>query len=500
MLPLAIELPWRAPETVFRHFARDPHLAWLDSQAGGPRARFSYLAPSPAEIFCPPGAPARAPHPKPSPPAGAPRRVITENPFTAIQDFQTAYAAAPVDAPVPFAGGLIGFLGYESGAVLENTPRHRFAGPDFAFGLYDALFAWDHAQTRLWLISNGLPETTPAARAARAERRAQALLGRLNAPPPPLPPPPALDFRAAIPRGVHEARTARIIAYIEAGDIFQANLTARFLAPRAGAHPAALHLALRAANPAPFGAYLACGDRLAIASVSPERFLTLSPAGAIEARPIKGTRPRAATPEADAALAAELQASAKDRAENLMITDLLRNDIGRVARIGSIHVPELAALESFPHIHHLVSCVRGTLRPGATAADLLRATFPGGSITGAPKIRAIEIIHELEQAPRGPYCGSLFWLGEDGAMDSSILIRTAVITPRHVTIQAGGGIVADSNPAAEYEELLTKARPLLAALSTRNKSLFASFSSEKEAVFFSEEKNKKTFIPSPAPP
>ncbi len=471
---------------MFRRFAADPYLAWLDSQTTGARARYSYLAPDPAWSG------ARD---------GAINLLAAKNPFNVLQSFQSAFPPARVCAPVPFAGGLIGFLGYECGAVLERTPCHVFAGPDFAIGLYDALFAWDHAETRFWLISNGLPETDAAARKARAERRARGLLDRLDGSGPALACTPPLDFRPAEMRAVQEHRIARAIAYIEAGDIFQANITARFHAGRAGAHPAALHLALRARNPAPFGAYLACGEDFAIASVSPERFLTLSSAGEIEARPIKGTRPRAALPQDDAALAAELTASAKDRAENLMIADLLRNDIGRVAEIGSIHVPELAALESFAHVHHLVSCVRGRLRAGMTATDLLRATFPGGSITGAPKIRAIEIIHELEKAARGPYCGSLFWLGEDGAMDSSILIRTAVVTPDQVIIQAGGGIVADSDPAQEYEELLTKATPLLAALScAKNKSLFASFSSEKEEVFFFEKKNQKTFVPTPAPP
>jgi para-aminobenzoate synthetase component 1 len=499
VLPLAIELPWRAPDSVFRRFAADPHLAWLDSQTTGPRARYSYLAPGPASFIAGGGADVRGEHPWPGASHAAPP--AARNPFAWLDRFQSAYAPAPVSAPVPFAGGVIGFLGYECGAVLERTPRHDTLGPDFALGLYDTVFAWDHAETRFWLISNGMPETAPAARMARAERRARTMLDRLGAPVPRLACAPALDFHPAVSRATQEARIARAIAYIEAGDIFQANITAGFRAARAGAHAASLYAALRANNPAPFGAYLACGADFALASVSPERFLTLSPAGEIEARPIKGTRARGAWPGADAALAAELQASAKDRAENLMIADLLRNDIGRVARIGSVHVPLLAALESFAHVHHLVSCVRGRLRPGLTATDLLRATFPGGSITGAPKIRAIEIIHELEQQARGPYCGSLFWLGEDGAMDSSILIRTAVITRDEVTIQAGGGIVADSDPALEYEELLTKATPLLAALScAENKSLFASFSSEKEEMFFFEKKNQKTFIPSPAPP
>jgi para-aminobenzoate synthetase component 1 len=186
--------------------------------------------------------------------------------------------------------------------------------------------------------------------------------------------------------------------------------------------------------------------------------------GAIEARPIKGTRARHADPSRDAMLLAELLGSDKDRAENLMIVDLLRHDISRVARIGSVHVPELAVAESFAHVHHLVSSVRGRLRPDATATDLLQACFAPGSVTGAPKHRAMQIIHELEPAARGPYCGAIFWAGWDGAMDSAVAIRTATISPACVTLQAGGGIVADSDPAAEYDEMMVKAGPLLRAL------------------------------------
>ncbi len=483
-------LDWRDPARVFQTFLADPYTIWLDSQGDGQRARFSYLCVAPFEVHD----------------AG--------DPFAVLDDFLARFGAAACDAPVPFAGGAAGFLGYECAARLEHVPRHPLPGvPDFFVGFYDIVFAWDHAARRLWLISTGLPETEPRARQLRARARQDVILRRLSeapvspaAPPvlipgcvdveswsiesphPPTalrraPPSPAsagegcwdvsnstptgITWRQDTPRAMHEARVARAIDYIRAGDIFQANITARFSAPRpAGLGAADIHLALRAANPAPYGAFLACGDGLAIASVSPERFVGVTHDGRIEARPIKGTAARAADPVQDAALAAALLASAKDHAENLMIVDLLRHDIGRVAQVGSVHVPELARLESFAHVHHLVSGVRATLRPGASAVDLLRAAFPGGSITGAPKIRAIEIIHELEQAARGPYCGSMFWMGQDGAMDSSILIRTATITRDAITIQAGGGIVADSDPAAEYEEMFLKARPMLAALGT----------------------------------
>jgi para-aminobenzoate synthetase component 1 len=256
----------------------------------------------------------------------------------------------------------------------------------------------------------------------------------------------------------------RVIDYIFAGDIFQANLSQRFQAPMpADLSGFDLYRRLRAINPAPFAAMIKSED-VHIVSASPERFLTLRD-GRVETCPIKGTRPRGATPEADRAFAAALLASEKDRAENVMIVDLLRNDLSRVCRDGTVEVPRLCELESFATVFHLVSTVTGILRPGLSAVDLLRACFPGGSITGAPKIRAMEIIAELEPTRRGPYCGSIGYVGFDGAMDSSIAIRTYAIKDGIVAFQAGGGIVADSRPADEYDETLAKARALIAALS-----------------------------------
>lgn len=283
--------------------------------------------------------------------------------------------------------------------------------------------------------------------------------------PPPCPTP--IPWRAERHRSEHEAAVSRTIDYICAGDIFQANITQRFLG-RIPADLAAfdLYRRLRALSPAPFAAWLSLGDGAAIASASPERFLSLDAKGRVETRPIKGTAPRGTTAQEDTANAAALLTSVKDRAENLMIVDLLRNDISRVCTMGSVRVPALATLETFPSVHHLVSEVEGRLAMGRSAVDLLRACLPGGSITGAPKVRAMEIIAELEPSRRGPYCGSIAWIGVDGAMDSSIIIRTICVGANGmgVAAQAGGGIVADSNPAAEYEESMTKAAPLLRAL------------------------------------
>jgi para-aminobenzoate synthetase component 1 len=424
-------------EAAFACFAADPHVAWLESRGPiSPRSRYSYLAVEPFAVI--EGAPA----------------------FDRLAAAMRGREQPAGLAPTPFGGGAAGFLGYELGATLERLPHHRLPPglPPCSIGLYDVVLAFDRAEGRAWLIASSPTE-------AQRERRAQHVLARMAKHCAAISAQIRLEWQAEATRTGHEARVERAIAYIEAGDIYQANITAAFHAARPAALPSAdIHLALRAANPAPFTAYVGAGPGCAVASVSPERFLSLDANGGIEARPIKGTRPRHADPARDAALRAELLASAKDQAENLMIVDLLRHDISRVAEIGSVHVPELAALESFASVHHLVSSVRGQLRAGLTATDLLRATFPGGSITGAPKLRAQEIIHELEPTARGAYCGAVFWMGWDGAMDSSIAIRTATITPDRVTLQAGGGIVADSDPAEEYEELMVKIRPLLRAL------------------------------------
>jgi len=254
---------------------------------------------------------------------------------------------------------------------------------------------------------------------------------------------------------------ARVIEYICAGDIFQANLSQRLEAPLVGT-PLELYRRLRSRNPAPFSAFLDFGE-LVVASSSPERFLRVED-GHVEARPIKGTRPRGVGPEHDAALALALAESDKDRAENVMIVDLLRNDLSRVCEPGSVRVPELFTLEHYATVHHLVSTVVGDLVPTSDPADLVRAAFPGGSITGAPKVRAMQIIAELEPTRRGVYCGAIGYWSTTGAFDTSIVIRTYLVLGDVVYFQAGGGIVADSEPEQEYRETLDKAGGLIAAL------------------------------------
>jgi para-aminobenzoate synthetase component 1 len=271
-----------------------------------------------------------------------------------------------------------------------------------------------------------------------------------------------IDLRSTFTHAGYLTAVGRVREYIIAGDIFQANLSQRFEAVLPEP-PFDLYRRLRLKNPAPFAAYLGFSD-LTVLSASPERFLRLNDQRQVETRPIKGTRPRGLGPMHDAALGRALAESAKDRAENVMIVDLLRNDLSRVCRPGTVRVPELFALEQHPTVHHLVSTVVGELATGKEAVDLIRATFPGGSITGAPKVRAMEIIAELEPTQRGVYCGSICYISATGAMDSSIVIRTYLALRGQVYFQAGGGIVADSDVELEYRETLDKARALIEVL------------------------------------
>lgn len=445
---ILIPTDYACPAAAFRRWSGAPWAMLLDSAARhDDHGRYSYFVADPVHTVEAVDGRVTV--------DGAP---VAGSPFDALAGLLAGHPPPDEAAPVPFTGGAVGFLGYEAGRFLERLPgRHGNPGgqPDLAFGIHDVVAAFDHAERRAWVIA-ARPE---------AEGRARALAARLREPVPSQGTVPPARWRGELTRDAYRATVERVLGYIRAGDIYQANVTQRFLADRpAGLDPYALFERLRALSPAPFAAFLNLGPRLCLASASPERFLRLDPDGAIETRPIKGTRPRRADPAADAAEAAALLASPKDRAENLMITDLLRNDLARVAEVGSVRVPVLYGLESFASVHHLVSVVRARLRPGLGPVDLLRATFPGGSITGAPKIRAMEIIDDLEPARRGAYCGAIAWIGFDGAMDSSIVIRTLSVTPDQVIAQAGGGIVADSDPLDEHAEMMVKLRPLLRSL------------------------------------
>ena len=352
----------------------------------------------------------------------------------------------------PFQGGLAGFISYDFGRSLEPNARiPDFAPicPDMVLHHFATVAAFDHMQERAWIVS------TDPAEADRLEE----LLARK---PQPLSAHAITGWQSNFTRENYEKAIARTVEYILDGDIFQANITQCFSAPIPdGFDPLAFYRVLRENNPATFAAFLDYGD-IQIASSSPERLLSAI-GGAVEARPIKGTRRRDADPSRDAALIAELASSRKDRAENVMIVDLLRNDLSRVSKPGSVKVPVLCGLESYANVHHLVSVIASELRDECTIGDLIGATFPGGSITGAPKIRAMEIIAEIEQAPRGVYCGAIGYIGFNGRADLNIAIRTAQFATGTARVQGGGGITARSQPAAEYEESLTKIKRIMEA-------------------------------------
>ncbi|MGY2050262.1 aminodeoxychorismate synthase component I [Methylobacterium sp. JK268] len=432
-------------------------LAFLDSAMRHPElGRYSYLAAAPfAEIRVRGGRAFLD---------GAP---LDGSPLAAIRRILAPYRTeARPDLP-PFQGGAIGYLAYDFGGLLERVaapPRRAGLCDDGALNLYGTILALDHREGTCHLIASGFPETEPAARERRARADLDAVAARLDGPEPgpAAGSGPPLTWASNFTPETYAAAVERVRDYIRAGDIYQANIAQRFTAALPPGFDAfAFYRRLRVRNAATFAAFLDF-DRLTVASSSPERFLRLD-GRAIETRPIKGTAPRSADPAEDRARAEALLASEKDRAENVMIVDLLRNDLSRVSAPHSVTVPALCDLETYAGVHHLVSAVTGRLRDGADAFDLIAATFPGGSITGAPKLRAMDIITEIEGDARELFCGSIGWIGFDGSLDTNIAIRTVVMDERQAVLQAGGGITLLSDPVAEYEETLTKAERIFAA-------------------------------------
>ncbi|GAA4503353.1 anthranilate synthase component I family protein [Gluconacetobacter tumulicola] len=437
-------LPWQDPDDVLWAWRDEPWLACLDSGGeSGPRARWVILCRHPVHVL-------------------DWRTGDGTDPLAALRDL---LAMAPVaDAgPWPFAGGVIGFAGYGVGRWAEGIATRHAADPtrpDLAAALYDHAVLFDRVRHQVHLATiradaEGLFDAFHAEWAAL----------------PSAPPPAALPRAMFVPDrspGHYAGAVAAAVERIAAGEIFQVNITGRHVARRPpDLADIDIYRALRRASPAPFGAWLACGGRFSLLSASPERFVHLGRDRVARTRPIKGTRPRGTTPELDDIQRAELAADDKERAENLMIVDLMRNDLGRVARIGSVGVPELLSVETFAHLHHLVSEVAATLAPGQDAIDLLRASLPPGSVTGAPKHQAMRLIDELEASDRGPYCGIVFRIGTDGAMDSSVIIRALAATPDTIVAAAGGGITILSDPQREYAEMCLKIAPLLALFGDR---------------------------------
>jgi para-aminobenzoate synthetase component 1 len=466
--PLVEELhPAPQPEDAWLALCQLPHCLFLDSALPHPTlGRYSFLAADPFDVLIAPAAAGQG---------GSDALALLEH------KLQRYPAAALADLP-PFQGGAAGLISYDFNRSLERVPAPRcdeFGVPALAMGLYDVVLAFDHAQQRAWIVSQGFPETSAEARRRRATERLAQMRQRLTAPRHSAAPgrdthPLAVadlapQFAAGGVSGLASNFSAdayrdavrRAVDYIHAGDVFQVNLAQRLLYP---AHGSAVELyrRLRRRNPATFAGYFDLGQ-FQIASASPERFLSVR-GGHVEARPIKGTRQRTALPEADMYAGEGLLQSEKDRAENVMIVDLLRNDLSRVCTPNSVRVTQLCELETYQYVQHLVSAIVGDLAPGRTPLDLLRAAFPGGSITGAPKVRAMEIIAEIEPTARGAYCGSLGYIGFDGSLDLSILIRTITAGRGWWQLPVGGGIVAQSQPQDEYEETWHKARGLLQAL------------------------------------
>ncbi|MFO0791178.1 MAG: anthranilate synthase component I family protein [Pirellulales bacterium] len=462
--PLDLSL---SPVQAFRRLCALPHVLFCDSaMRHRTLGRYSFVAADPA-------------------------RWIEVQADLAAGFAQFAAEAAPVVNDTaqpglpPFQGGWAGLFGYELAGAFEQVPPaaiNEFQIPRLAVGLYDVVVAFDHQTDRAWLISQGYPERDPAARAERASARMHSFRAALDSPSPNNtsnhPPTLAYHINDLAPQhslpghrqltsnfsadGYRQA-VQRTIDYIYAGDVFQVNLSQRLL-HAATTDPVELYCRLRQRNPAPFAGFLD-GGTWQLASASPERFVRIA-SRCVETRPIKGTRGRAQRPEADLFAGDDLRASEKDRAENIMIVDLLRNDLSRTCLPESVRVSQLCGLETYEYVQHLVSVVEGTLRPELSPLDVLRTAFPGGSITGAPKIRAMEIIAELEPTVRGPYCGALGYIGPGGHMDSSILIRSITNSHGWWQLPVGGGIVAQSNPQQEYEETWHKAAGLLQALVT----------------------------------
>jgi para-aminobenzoate synthetase component I len=380
-----------------------------------------------------------------------------EDPFELVRRYVAPEPGAA--GPLPFCGGAIGYFGYDLARRLERLPALATDAervPEMAIGIYDWAVVVDHLERRTWLAGVGRDPATDIRWDGLVRRFTERAAERRRTP-----------FRVTTPivsnltRAQYAEAFSRIQRYIHDGDCYQVNLAQRFSAGALG-DPWLAYQALRVINPAPFAAYLST-PYVKVLCASPERFLRVEQ-GRVETRPIKGTRPRVGHPRIDAEVAEALRKSAKDRAENVMIVDLLRNDLSKSCRLGSVKVPRLFEVETFPTVHHLVSTVIGELAPGHDAIALLRKSFPGGSITGAPKLRAMQIIEELEPHRRGVYCGSIGYLGHDGNMDMNIAIRTLVYSHGVVRFWAGGGIIADSRMEDEYQETFDKAAALLRLL------------------------------------
>lgn len=383
---------------------------------------------------------------------GGKTETSTGDPLATLTDLLAQFSEKP-HSEFPFSSGAVGYIAYEAGEPIPARKTDEVSMPDLRFGFYDTVLIYDHMEEKLTIASTGLPE-----KGSEKKKRAKERLEKFSALVTEDLPTKSEELHIGKTKSNFSSRdyikaVKRIKEYISEGDIYQANLSQRFKAPFSGS-PYLLYKRFRDMNPVSFGGYLGYHD-LSIICNSPERFLSLK-GGKLETRPIKGTIKREKGAIENLLRIKALKASKKETAEHIMIVDLVRNDLGRVCKYGTVKVDELMKIESYSNLHHTVSTVSGELREGLSPVDCIRAAFPGGSITGAPKIRAMEIIHEIEPNPRWIYTGSIGYIGFDGGMDLNIAIRTAFIKDGTIYFSAGGGIVADSDPEAEYEETLLK--------------------------------------------
>jgi len=455
---LTQEINFCDPVGLFRGFSDMPWAIFLDSALMSAENRYSFIGIDPFLKL-------QSKHGQIS----VNQQVCSGNPFLQLKNLLKQYPLVIDSNLCPFQGGIMGYFGYDLCQHLEKLPQPLIDDmkfPDISIGFYDLVVGFDLLLKKAWVFSSGYPEQDNLARQHRATMRTNFLLEKIKSQTARSP----LSFsgitgeiQSNFTAASYQAAVGAAIEYILAGDIFQVNLSQRFSAKLSACENLfGLYERLRLVNPAPFAAYLNFSPTYIISS-SPEQFLQTRKKQ-VKTKPIKGTMPRGKTPELDQAYAEKLLASEKDRAENIMIVDLMRNDLSRVCENHSVYVTKLCELESFSTVHHLVSTVVGQLRTDQDSIDLLTAVFPGGSVTGAPKIRAMEIITEIEQYARGPYCGSIGYIGFNNDMDVSIAIRTLAIQNDRMVFQAGGAIVADSDPVSEYQETLDKARALIQCL------------------------------------
>lgn len=468
--PYAVPIPYQDPLTLYAGYKAaygvGRHAVILHSARHRPEGRYSFIGLSPWRLIsvqngCISDSQVSTP-------------ICDVNPWDYVERAVFSHVQETDPSLPPFQGGACGYFGYEMQHHLEKIRRPEGVSgvPDLWIGFYDTVISFDHDLQKAWVVTCGnlRGQDSEADDQRRAHDFADCLIAlaaqqsAVSASQMPTFP----QIHSYLPRDEYEKKVEQILEYIRAGDVYQVNLS-RVLEGEWMVNTSqlleasfSLYRQLCAQNPAPFSAYIE-GEDFAVVSCSPERFLRVQD-GVAETKPIKGTCPRSNDPVEDNRLRAELQACPKNHAENLMIVDLLRNDLSKVC--SDVRVPALMAVESYATVHHLVSTVTGHLKKGETALSALRACFPGGSITGAPKCRAMEIISELEERERGVYCGAIGYIGFDGTMDTNIVIRTVAMTKERVRIQVGGGIVADSSPASEFEETVTKAKALVTALSS----------------------------------